>query len=99
VIADTKLTVRALPVAVVWVVYVGLHVVFRALWLPADIIVGVVAVIGWRRGWSRSRIVSACTLGAGVLSLVGGAFLWYLVEVALPHSFGHMFGAARMAGP
>jgi len=99
VIDDTKVTVRAVPVAVVWVVFVGLHVVFRALWLPCDVIVGIVALIGWRRGWSRSRILSACTLVAGVLSLVAGAFLWYLVEVALPHSFGHMFGAARMPGP
>ena len=76
-----------------WAVYVLLHVVYRALWLPCDLVVFAVAYVMHERGATRARVLVVCTLLVAALDVAAGLFLWFLIEVAIPRSFGHILGA------
>jgi hypothetical protein len=85
---------RPAGAAVVWIAYAFLHVLYRGGWLPCDAIIVGVGYTLHRRGATRARVLTVCTLVAAGLDVLAGAFLWFMVEVAIPRAFGHMFGVA-----
>ena len=81
---------RTAGAVVAWTGYVALHVVYRALWLPCDLVVFTVAYVLHARGASRPRVLAVCTLLVAALDVGAGLFLWFIID-AIPRAFGHMF--------